>query len=76
MADGDMENAAGTLRAAADAWSAYGMPLEVGQLLLRLARCERTLGRDADAATTVAQAIAVLEPLGARQVLDEVERLR
>ena len=41
-----------------------------------VARCLRALGRDTDAATTAAGTIAVLETLGAAQVLEEAERPR
>jgi hypothetical protein len=75
-AEGDPATAIERYRRAAGAWREYGMPLEEGQLLVGLARCERRLGRSAEAAAHAEEAIAVLTPLGARTLIEEAEGLR
>jgi class 3 adenylate cyclase/tetratricopeptide (TPR) repeat protein len=74
-AEGDHARAAGAYREAVDGWRAYGMPIELGQLLVGLARCERSLGR-VDAARDAARAaIEVLTPLDAHPLAREAEGL-
>jgi class 3 adenylate cyclase/tetratricopeptide (TPR) repeat protein len=74
-ADGDLAAAADGYRSAAADWRAYGMPLEEGQLLVGLARCERGLGNLAAATAAARQAVEVLSPLAARPLIQEAEAL-
>jgi len=75
-ADGDLATAAERYRQAAAGWRAYGMPVEEGQLLVALARCEHGLGHLAAAAAAARDAVGVLTPLGARPLIEEAEALR
>ena len=74
-ARGDLRAAAERYRVALAPWRRYGMPLEEGQLLIGLARCEHGLGRRAEAEVAASAAIEVLTPLGARPLLQEAARL-
>jgi hypothetical protein len=75
-AEGDLAAAVARYRQAAAGWRAYGMPVEEGQLLVGLARCERALGHLAAAAEAARDAVGVLTPLGARPLIEEAEALR
>jgi tetratricopeptide (TPR) repeat protein len=73
---GELPAAADRYRRAAAAWGPYGMPLEVGQLLVGLARCEHALGRRTEAVAAAEEAIRVLTPLGARPLIEEATTIR
>jgi hypothetical protein len=74
-AEGDVAAAAGIYRDAARDWRRYGMPIEVGQLLLGLARCERGVGRRDEARAAARTAAEVLEELRATPLLAEASAL-
>ncbi|HEU4355136.1 MAG TPA: hypothetical protein VFT27_06060, partial [Actinomycetota bacterium] len=74
-AEGDATTAAEICRDAADDWRRYGMPIEVGQLLLALARCERAMGHKDEALAAARAAAEVLEELRAAPLLAEASGL-
>jgi tetratricopeptide (TPR) repeat protein len=74
-ARGDHEAAAAEFRELAAEWGSYGFGLEEAGARLGLARCLIALGRDAQARPELERARAVLEPLGARPLLEQVDAL-
>jgi class 3 adenylate cyclase/tetratricopeptide (TPR) repeat protein len=71
-AQGDLEDAAGRYRRAAEAWRAAGNPLERGQALLGLGRCLRRLDRP-EAAASLREAHAILRDLGCQSLAAEAD---
>jgi len=51
------------------------MPIELGQLLLGLARCERGLGRPEEAVAAARAALETLEGLGAKPLMAQASSL-
>lgn len=74
-AEGDLAAAAEIYRDAARDWRRYGMPIELGQLLLGLARCERGLGRPEEAVAAARAALETLEGLGAKPLMAQATSL-
>jgi tetratricopeptide (TPR) repeat protein len=74
-AEGDLPKAADAYREAADGWRRYGMPLELGRLLLGLARCERGLRHPDEAAAAAREAADVLGALEATPLVAEATAL-
>jgi tetratricopeptide (TPR) repeat protein len=72
-ARGDVDAAIADYGEAADGWATYGFGLEEARTRTGLARCLVALGRHAEAAPELERARELLEPLGARPVLDEVD---
>ena len=73
-AKGDMEEARNLYKEAAQRWADYGFVLEEGQAHLGLARCLLALC-DGEAATEPLQkARSIFSKLGARPLIDEVDR--
>lgn len=65
-----------TYREAVTLWRAHGFRLELGLTLIGTGRCLRKLGREDQAEVVLAEAREVLEPLGARPALEEIDALR
>jgi class 3 adenylate cyclase len=74
-ADGRTDEAAAGFADAAARWHDFGVPYEEAHALLGLGRCLATLVREADAATTLADAARTFTRLGATPALREAERL-
>ncbi|MGH2636499.1 MAG: ATP-binding protein [Actinomycetota bacterium] len=74
-ARGEHERAADHFEDAADQWAEYGFRLEEARSRLGLARCRLALGRDVDARPEVERARELLEPLGARPLLEDADAL-
>jgi hypothetical protein len=74
-ARGELEAADRDFREVADHWEEYGFTLEEARTRTGLARCLVGLGRLDEAAMEIARARELLEPLGARPMLEEVEAL-
>lgn len=74
-AEGDLVGAAEIYRHAADEWRVYGMPLEVGHLLLGLARCELALGDREGAASSAAAAAELYGELSAVPAMAAAQRV-
>jgi class 3 adenylate cyclase/tetratricopeptide (TPR) repeat protein len=72
---GAIAAAADRYREAADGWATYGFGLEEASTRTGLARCLLALDREAEARSELGRARALLEPLGARPMLDEIEDL-
>jgi class 3 adenylate cyclase len=72
---GAIAGAADRYREAADGWATYGFGLEEAGNRTGLARCLLALDREAEARSELERARGLLEPLGARPMLEEVEEL-
>jgi class 3 adenylate cyclase/tetratricopeptide (TPR) repeat protein len=74
-ARGELEAAERDYREVAGRWAEYGFTLEEARTRTGLARCLIGLGRHDEASPEMARARELLEPLGARPMLEEVEAL-
>jgi tetratricopeptide (TPR) repeat protein len=74
-ARGDLRRAADRYAAAANGWEAFGFVLERGQCLLGRGRSLLRLGQRKEARAALRAAREVLEPLGPRSTLDEIDAL-
>jgi class 3 adenylate cyclase/tetratricopeptide (TPR) repeat protein len=72
-ARGDVEAAATAYRDLAGRWCSYGFDLEEARSRLGLGRCLLALGREDEARPELERARGLLEPLGARPALEEVD---
>jgi class 3 adenylate cyclase/tetratricopeptide (TPR) repeat protein len=75
QARGDAEAAAADYREAAGGWASYGFVLEEARTRAGLATCLLALGRGTEAGSELVRARELLEALGARPMLEEVEAL-
>ncbi len=74
-ARGELEAAASDYAEVAGRWAEYGFGLEEARTRTGLARCLLALGRRDEARAELSRARELLEPLGARPMLEEVEEL-
>jgi tetratricopeptide (TPR) repeat protein len=74
-ARGEASAAADRYRAAAEGWAAYGFGLEEARTRTGLGRCLFALGRPDEACAELVKAREIIEPLGARPMLAEVDHL-
>jgi hypothetical protein len=74
-ARGDAAAAAARYRNAADGWAAYGFGLEEARTRTGLGRCLFALGEAERGRLELARAREILEALGARPMLEEVDRI-
>ncbi|MGZ8606193.1 MAG: AAA family ATPase [Actinomycetota bacterium] len=74
-ARGERDAAAAEYLEVADGWAAFGFDLEEARSRIGLGRCLLALGRDEVARTELERARGLLEPLGARPLLEEIDAL-
>jgi tetratricopeptide (TPR) repeat protein len=74
-ARGDVAAAAERYRRSAEGWEAYGFVLEEARTRMGLGRCMAALGRTDEGRRELERARALLEPMGARPMLEEVDRV-
>jgi len=74
-ADGDADVAAGRYLEAATSWAAYGDPYEEARALVGAGRCLASLGRPADATSSLERATALARALGAEPLLAAILRV-
>jgi hypothetical protein len=74
-AGGRLEDAATRYASTAAGWASFGFALEHGQCLLGAGRCWLRLGHSAEAHSALLGARTVLEPLGVRPLLAEIDAL-
>ena len=74
-ATGDLERAAELYAWAAVGWGEYRFGLECARVSLGAGRCLLRLGREQEAVQLLTEARRLLQPLGARPLLDEVQTL-
>jgi tetratricopeptide (TPR) repeat protein len=72
---GKLEEARDLYQQAAQRWADYGFVLEEGQAHLGLARCLIALGDNERASEPLQKAREIFLRLGARLLIDEVDRL-
>jgi hypothetical protein len=74
-ARGEVAAAAERFRRAAQGWAEYGFVLEEARTRTGLGRCLLVLGRTDEGRRELERARELLEPLRARPMLDEVDRV-